>query len=650
MFKLVSDKTPKGDQPKAIKQLCENLKMHDRQVLLGATGTGKTFTIANVIQEKNLPTLVLAHNKTLAGQLYGELKQLFPENAVEYFVSNFDFYQPEAYVPSADLYIDKTASSNSEIEMMRLSAQTSLVTRKDVIVVASVASIYGSYDPSEFKKNFMVIKKGDVWELESLFIKLINMGFKREKFDMAPGTFRSKGDVLEIAPGWTNEFTYRLSFFGNEIESISINNPFDKSVLKKINEFTLSPATDYLSDKDRLKVSLQRIEEELEERIKYFIKENKLVEAQRIEQRTRYDMESLREFGMCNGIENYSRHLDLREAGTRPYTLMDYYGKEWLLVVDESHITIPQIRGMFNTDFSRKTTLVNYGFRLPSALDNRPLNFNEFENITNKVIYLSATPGDYETQLLNNQFVEQIIRPTGLVDPIIEVRPTLGQVDDLMGELKKIIEKKQRAFITTLTIRMAEELTEYLKLKGFKVAYLHNELKTLERMDVLINLRKGKFDAIIGINLLREGIDIPEVSLVTIFDADKEGFLRNTRSLIQTIGRAARNVEGKVIMYADKMTKSMQEAIQETNRRRTIQERYNIEHNIIPKTILKNIPEPIFAYEKDEIEQSKHKLSKNEKAELVKKLRQKMQTAAKNLNFEEAAQLRDAILDLENDN
>ena len=649
MFKLVSKYKPSGDQPKAIDDLVNGIndgKKH--QVLLGATGTGKTFTIANVIEKVNKPTLVLAHNKTLAGQLYNELKELFPENRVEYFVSYYDYYQPEAYVPSTDTYIEKDSSINDEIDELRHSATGSLISRDDVIVVASVSCIYGIGEIDEYKKKMLTLNVGDNISRDDILKKLVEMLYERNDIDLKRGTFRVRGDSLEIIP--VNERTNGLliEWFGDEIDRISEVDTVTGHVLKDKKTAVIFAASHFVTDEERLKISIDRILKEKEERVKYFKDNNKLIEAQRIEERVNYDMEMLSETGFCRGIENYSRHIALKEEGESPNTLIDFFPKDFLLVIDESHVTIPQVRAMYNGDRARKMNLVDYGFRLPSALDNRPLTFNEFENKINEVIYVSATPGDYEMDKVDNKVVEQIIRPTGLLDPNIEVRETKNQIDNLVEEIYKQNEKNERTLITTLTIRMAEELTNYLKSLDIKVAYLHNEVKTLERLKIIRELRLGKYDVVVGINLLREGIDIPEVSLIAIMDADKQGFLRSTRSLIQTIGRAARNANGRVIMYADTISDSMNEAINETKRRRSIQEKYNIEHGITPKTIIKDIPEVISNEVEKKIEKEE-KLSKKERLDLIDSLTKEMKTAASNLDFERAMELRDIIFDLESE-
>ena len=649
MFKLVSKYKPSGDQPEAIKELVQGIKEGKKeQVLLGATGTGKTFTIANVIEKINKPTLVLAHNKTLAGQLYNELKELFPENRVEYFVSYYDYYQPEAYVPSTDTYIEKDSSINDEIDELRHSATSALISRSDVIVVASVSCIYGIGEIEEYKKKMLTLTVGDTIDRDIILKKLIEMLYERNDIDLKRGTFRVRGDSLEIVPAYERTNGLLIEWFGDEIDRISEVDTITGHILKDKKTVSIFAASHFVTDEERLKISIERINKEKEERVKYFKENNKLIEAQRIEERVNYDMEMLSETGFCRGIENYSRHIALKEEGESPNTLIDFFPKDFLLVIDESHVTLPQVRAMYNGDRARKMNLVDYGFRLPSALDNRPLKFEEFTKKLNDVIYVSATPGDYEMERVNNKVVEQIIRPTGLLDPLIEVRPTKNQIDNLVEEINKQIEKNERTLITTLTIRMAEELTNYLKSLDIKVAYLHSEVKTLERLKIIRDLRLGKYDVVVGINLLREGIDIPEVSLIAIMDADKQGFLRSTRSLIQTIGRAARNSSGRVIMYADIISDSMNEAITETERRRSIQEKYNKEHGIIPKTIIKDIPE-VISNETEKKVEKESKLSKKEKLDLIDSLTKEMKRAASNLDFERAMELRDIIFDLEND-
>ena len=649
MFKLVSKYKPSGDQPEAIKELVQGIKEGKKeQVLLGATGIGKTFTIANVIEKINKPTLVLAHNKTLAGQLYNELKELFPENRVEYFVSYYDYYQPEAYVPSTDTYIEKDSSINDEIDELRHSATSALISRSDVIVVASVSCIYGIGEIEEYKKKMLTLTVGDTIDRDIILKKLIEMLYERNDIDLKRGTFRVRGDSLEIVPAYERTNGLLIEWFGDEIDRISEVDTITGHILKDKKTVSIFAASHFVTDEERLKISIERINKEKEERVKYFKENNKLIEAQRIEERVNYDMEMLSETGFCRGIENYSRHIALKEEGESPNTLIDFFPKDFLLVIDESHVTLPQVRAMYNGDRARKMNLVDYGFRLPSALDNRPLKFEEFTKKLNDVIYVSATPGDYEMERVNNKVVEQIIRPTGLLDPLIEVRQTKNQIDNLVEEINKQIEKNERTLITTLTIRMAEELTNYLKRLDIKVAYLHSEVKTLERLKIIRDLRLGKYDVVVGINLLREGIDIPEVSLIAIMDADKQGFLRSTRSLIQTIGRAARNSSGRVIMYADIISDSMNEAITETERRRNIQEKYNKEHGIIPKTIIKDIPE-VISNETEKKVEKESKLSKKEKLDLIDSLTKEMKSAASNLDFERAMELRDIIFDLEND-
>ena len=648
MFKLVSKYKPSGDQPEAIKELVDGINNGKKeQVLLGATGTGKTFTIANVIEKINMPTLVLAHNKTLAGQLYSELKELFPENRVEYFVSYYDYYQPEAYVPSTDTYIEKDSSINDEIDELRHSATSALISRSDVIVVASVSCIYGIGEIEEYKKKMLTLNVGDTIDRDIILKKLVEMLYERNDIDLKRGTFRVRGDSLEIVPAYERTNGLLIEWFGDEIDRISEVDTITGHILKDKKTVSIFAASHFVTDEERLKISIERINKEKEERVKYFKENNKLIEAQRIEERVNYDMEMLSETGFCRGIENYSRHIALKEEGESPNTLIVFFPKDFLLVIDESHVTLPQVRAMYNGDRARKMNLVDYGFRLPSALDNRPLKFEEFQKKLNDVIYVSATPGDYEMERVNNKVIEQIIRPTGLLDPLIYVRPTKNQIDNLVEEINKQIEKNERTLITTLTIRMAEELTNYLKSLDIKVAYLHSVVKTLERLKIIRELRLGKYDVVVGINLLREGIDIPEVSLIAIMDADKQGFLRSTRSLIQTIGRAARNENGRVIMYADITSDSMREAINETERRRSIQEEYNTKHNIIPKTIIKKIPD-IVSNETDKKIEKEDKLSKKEKLDLIDNLTKEMKNAAANLDFERAMELRGIIFDLEN--
>ena len=646
-FQIVSKYAPSGDQPKAIDELVHNINNGVKeQVLLGATGTGKTFTIANVVQAVNKPTLVLAHNKTLAGQLYSELKEFFPNNAVEYFVSYYDYYQPEAYVPSSDTFIEKDAKMNDEIDKLRHSATAALLERNDVIVVASVSCIYGIGDPEEYKKMMVSIRVGMEMERNDLLNELVRIQYQRNDIDFHRGTFRVRGDIVEILPIATEKNAIRIEFFGEEVDRIREIDTLTGEVLSERKHVVIFPASHFVTGEERMKIALKNIEDELEEQVKYFESEGKLLEAQRIEQRTRYDLEMMAEMGFCSGVENYSGPLSLRERGATPYCLLDFFPDDWLLVADESHVTLPQVRGMYNGDRARKETLVNHGFRLPSALDNRPLQFNEFEDKIHQAIYVSATPGDYELER-TDQVIEQIIRPTGLLDPVIELHPSRGQIDHLVGEIYKRIEKNERVLITTLTIKMSEELTNYLKELGIKVAYLHSEIKTLERIEIIRDLRVGTYDVLVGINLLREGLDIPEVSLVAILDADKEGFLRSDRSLIQTIGRAARNAEGRVILYADKVTGSMQRAIDETARRREIQEKYNEEHDIIPMTVRKDVRDVIRATEVVEKEAKyDKKMSRKDKEKLMQKLENEMKEAAKALDFETAATLRDAMLEL----
>lgn len=646
MFKLVSKYKPSGDQPEAIEKLVNGIKGGNKhQVLLGATGTGKTFTMANIIKEINKPTLVIAHNKTLAGQLYNEFRELFPENRVEYFVSYYDYYQPEAYVPSTDTYIEKDSMINDEIDELRHSATSSLISNSDVIVVASVSCIYGIGEKEEYKKKMLTLNVGDTIDRDIVLKKLVDMLYERNDIDLKRGTFRVRGDALEIIPVNERNNAILIEWFGDEIDRISEVDTITGHVLKGKKTISFFAASHFVTDDEKLKISIERIEKEKEERIKYFKDNNKLIEAQRIEERVNYDMEMLSETGFCRGIENYSRHIALKEEGEAPCTLIDFFPNDFLLLIDESHVTIPQIKAMYNGDRARKMNLVDYGFRLPSALDNRPLKFEEFNKKINKVVYVSATPGDYELDKAN-KVVEQIIRPTGLLDPNIYVRPTKNQIDNLLEELDKQKERNERTLITTLTIRMAEELTNYLKSLDIKAIYLHNEVKTLERLKIIRELRLGKYDVVVGINLLREGIDIPEVSLIAIMDADKQGFLRSTRSLIQTIGRAARNENGKVIMYADVVSDSMKEAIEETKRRRDIQEEYNKKHGIIPKTIIKEIPE-VISNETEEKVIKEDKLSKKEKLELIDNLTKEMTMAARNLDFERAMELRDIIFDIE---
>ncbi len=652
-FKLVSKYQPTGDQPQAISELAAGIKAGKKeQILLGATGTGKTFTISNVIAKVNKPTLVLAHNKTLAGQLYGEFKEFFPDNAVEYFVSYYDYYQPEAYVPSSDTYIEKDSSINDEIDKLRHSATSSLLERNDVIVVASVSSIFGLGDPKEYRDQALSLRVGQELERDKLLNQLIDVQFERNDIDFQRGRFRVRGDVVEIFPASRDEQALRVEFFGDEIDRIREVDPLTGEILGERNHVVIFPATHFLTSGERLEGAIKSIEAELAQRLEVLRADGKLLEAQRLEQRTTYDIEMLREMGYCSGIENYSRHMDGRKPGEAPYTLLDFFPDDFLIVVDESHVTMPQVRGMYNGDRSRKQMLVDYGFRLPSALDNRPLKLAEFEERVDQIIYMSATPGVYE-QERTDTVIQQIIRPTGLLDPEVEVRPIMGQMDDLVAEIDKRTKRDERVFVTTLTKKMAEDLTDYFKEMSIKVKYLHSDIKTLERTQIVRDLRLGKFDVLVGINLLREGIDVPEVSLVAILDADKEGFLRNERSLIQTIGRAARNEKGHVIMYADTITDSMQAAMDETARRRAIQMQYNAEHGIVPKTVKKAIRDVITMTTKPK-ESTKalndkldfDELSKPEQREMIARLEEQMKTAAKNLDFEDAAALRDTVMEL----
>lgn len=645
MFKIRSEYKPSGDQPQAIKQLVDGLNNQEKhQTLLGATGTGKTFTIANVIEQTQKTTLVLAHNKTLAGQLYSEFKELFPDNRVEYFVSYYDYYQPEAYVPSSDTYIEKDSAINDEIDELRHSTTSALLTRKDVIVVASVSCIYGIGEKEEYFKKMITLNVKDQIKRDDILLKLVEMLYERNDYDFKRGTFRVRGDVLEIIPAYFRTSAYRIEFFGDEIDRISEIDTLTGAVINNKNTISIFPASHFVTNEEKQKEAIKRIKNELINQVKYFKDNNKLLEAQRIEQRTNYDLEMLEETGFCTGVENYSRHMSLRAEGETPTTLMDFFPDDYLLIVDESHVSLPQVRGMYNGDRARKQNLVDYGFRLPSALDNRPLKFTEFEEKINQTIFVSATPGDYELEQTNNEFIEQIIRPTGLLDPIVEVRPSKGQIDDLINEIKIRNKTNEKTLITTLTIKMAEELTNYLKNLDIKVAYLHSEVKTLERMKIIRDLRMDKYDVIVGINLLREGIDIPEVSLIAIIDADKEGFLRSYRSLIQTMGRAARNVNGKAILYADKITDSMDKAITETKRRREIQEQHNIKNNIIPKTITKEVRDLISSSTIEE--KANKKLTKLEREQLIDDVQQQMKIAAEQLDFERAAQLRDILFEL----
>jgi excinuclease ABC subunit B len=645
MFKLVSKYEPSGDQPEAIKELVEGIKNGKKeQVLLGATGTGKTFTIANVIKEVNKPTLVLAHNKTLAGQLYSELKEFFPEDHVEYFVSYYDYYQPEAYVPSSDTYIEKDSSINDEIDELRHGATSALINYKNVIVVSSVSCIYGIGEKEEYEKSMLILTVNDEIKRNDLINRLIDMTYERNDIDFHRGTFRCRGDIIDIIPANEHDHGIRIELFGSNVERISTFDPVTGVIISDKKTITISPASHFVTSPEKLEEAVKRIEAELQIRLEELKSEGKLLEEQRLRERTNYDLEMLKETGFCNGVENYSRHLALRGPGETPTCLIDFFPKDFLLVVDESHVTLPQVRGMYNGDRMRKMTLVDYGFRLPSALDNRPLDFKEFETKINQAIYVSATPGDYELLHTNNTYAEQIIRPTGLLDPTIEIKPSAGQIDDIIEEIRKRIELNERVLITTLTIRMSEELTNYLKEMGIKVAYLHSEVKTLDRLKIIRELRLGVYDCIVGINLLREGLDIPEVSLICILDADKQGFLRSERSLIQTIGRCARNASGHVIMYADTVSEAMEKAIKETARRREIQEEYNKVHNITPKTILKEIKEVV----SNEVENKtkKPKMSKKEKESIIMTLEKEMQEAAKNLDFERAMELRDILFEM----
>lgn len=650
LFDLRSEFSPQGDQIKAIEALTKGImegKKH--QVLLGATGTGKTFTVSNVIAKVNKPTLVFVHNKTLAGQLYSELKEFFPNNRVEYFVSNFDYYQPEAYIPSSDTYIDKTATTNQELDMLRMAAENSVLERRDTIIVASVACIYGASNPKLYRNMFFNLRVGEVIDRKELLQKLVSRQYKRNDMDLQRGCFRVRGDNIEIGLGHTDAYILRIELFDDEIERICEVDPLTGKVQQAYQVYVMYPASGYATPKEQLNKACITIEAELKDRLAELKRENKLLEAQRLEQRALYDIEALREFGVCPGIENYSRHIDGRKPGETPYTLFDYFPDDFLLIVDESHVSLPQVRGMYNGDRARKETLVNYGFRLPSALDNRPLRFEEFEQKINQAIFVSATPGDYELEKTHGEIVEQIIRPTGLLDPKVEVRKTMGQIDDLVDEIRSQIEKNERTLITTLTVNMAEDLTAYLKQMDFKVAWLHHEVKTIERTEIIRELRQGKYDVLIGINLLREGLDIPEVSLIAILDADKEGFLRSERSLIQIIGRAARNSNGRVIMYADTITQSMNKAIEETKRRRSVQIAYNEEHGITPTTIRKEIHEAMHSVETKEMSKkymSKKKVNKKEKEKLIAGLEKEMKEAAKVLDFERAAELRDMLMEL----
>lgn len=654
-FELVSPYKPAGDQQQAIDQLTAGFQAGDKeQILKGATGTGKTYTMANVIAKMNKPTLVITHNKTLVGQLYNEFKEFFPNNAVEYFVSYYDYYQPEAYVPQSDTYIEKDASINDEIDQLRHAATSALMSRNDVIVVASVSCIYGLGDPREYAASVLNVYTGQEYERNTLLRDLVNIQYDRNDIDFQRGRFRVRGDVVEVFPAGYSDRAYRIEFFGDEIDRIVEVDPLTGEVHGVRDSISLFPATHFMTNDDQLAGAIDRIKAEMDDQVKKFEKEGKLLEAERIKQRTTYDLEMLREVGYTNGIENYSRQMENRKAGEPPYTLLDFFPKDSLILIDESHATMPEIRAMYNGDRNRKQTLIDYGFRLPSALDNRPLKLEEFEQHVNQIMYVSATPGDYELNQ-TSRIVEQVIRPTGLLDPKIEVRPIEGQIDDLVAEINLRIERKERVFVTTLTKKMAEDLTDYLKDLGIKVRYLHSDIKTLERMQIIRDLRLGKFDVLIGINLLREGIDVPEVSLVAILDADKEGFLRAYRPLIQTMGRAARNANGEVIMYADRITDSMKLAIDETNRRRAIQMKYNEEHGIVPKTIIKPVRDMISVVKADkEAEKSDSfadlnfdELTAKQKKQMISNLKEQMQDAAKRLDFESAANLRDAIIELE---
>ena len=653
-FDLVSRYEPAGDQPEAIQQLVKNIEDNEKaQILMGVTGSGKTFTMSNVIKEVNKPTLIIAHNKTLAGQLYSEFKEFFPNNAVEYFVSYYDYYQPEAYVPSSDTYIEKDSSVNDEIDKLRHSATSSLLERNDVIVVASVSCIYGLGDPREYQNQVLSLREGMEMERDQLLRNLVDIQFERNDIDFQRGRFRVRGDVVEIFLASKDDFALRIEFFGDEIDRIREFNALTGEIIGDREHIAIFPATHFVTNEEHLEEAIAKIQKELDDRLKELRSEEKLLEAQRLEQRTNYDIEMMREMGYCSGIENYSRHMDGRSEGEAPFTLIDFFPDDFLIMVDESHVTMPQIRGMYNGDRARKQMLVDYGFRLPSALDNRPLRLEEFEEKVDQIMYVSATPGPYEMEQTDD-IVEQIIRPTGLLDPVIEVRPIMGQIDDLVGEIYERVERNERVFITTLTKKMSEDLTDYFKELGIKVKYLHSDIKTLERTEIIRDLRLGEFDVLIGINLLREGLDVPEVSLVAILDADKEGFLRSERSLIQTIGRAARNADGKVIMYADKITDSMERAISETSRRRTIQEEYNAEHGIVPKTIKKDIRDLIRITKESEdesveavsIKDQYHAMDREGKEAVLLDIELQMKDAAKALDFEKAATLRDTLLEL----
>ena len=646
MFELISKYTPSGDQPQAIEKLVEGINSgRKHQTLMGVTGSGKTFTMANVIAKVNKPTLILAHNKTLAGQLYAEFKELFPNNKVCFFISYYDYYQPEAYVAKTDTYIEKDAAINDEIDELRHSATASLLSYKDVIVVASVSCIYGIGEVEDYRNKLLIINEGMELGRDNVIERLVEMLYERNNLDLKRGSFRVRGDVIELVPISQHGKGIRIEFFGDEVDRISEFDTLTGTIIQDKKSITIYPASHFVTDEEKLKISIERIREELKDRLEYFKSNNKAIEYQRLMERTNYDMEMLFETGFCRGVENYSRHIALKGPGETPTTLIDFFGDDFLTVIDESHVTVPQVRGMYNGDQARKDVLVEYGFRLPSAKDNRPLKFDEFENKLGQVIYVSATPGDYEIEKSEGAIVEQIIRPTGLLDPKVEVRPTLNQIDNLVEEIHKQVENNARTLITTLTIRMAEELTTYLKKMDIKVAYLHSEIKTLERLRIIRDLRLGKYDVVVGINLLREGIDIPEVSLIAIMDADKQGFLRSDRSLIQTIGRAARNSEGRVIMYADTISDSMNVAIKETERRRSIQEEYNKKHNITPKTIVKEIRE-LISNNKEVEEKEPEKMSKKDKLELIVKIENEMKLAAKNLDFERAVELRDILFEL----
>jgi len=653
-FELVSEYEPSGDQPVAIQKIVDRIeKGQPAQVLLGGTGTGKTFTMANVIAQTNRPTLILAHNKTLAGQLYGELKEFFPNNAVEYFVSYYDYYQPEAYVPSSDSYIEKSASVNDEIDKLRHSATSAILERRDTVIVASVSCIYGLVNPAEYREHVISIRQGQEMSRDAFMLRLVQNQYERNDIDFQRGTFRVRGDIVDVFLASHDSSSIRVEFFGDEIDRIREVDALTGEVRNEVEHFPIYPATHFVVDHDQVEKSAKSIEAELEARLKELRDDNKLLEAQRLEQRTRYDIEMLLEMGYCNGIENYSRHMDGRQPGEAPYTLLDFFPEDFLLMVDESHMTMPQVRGMYNGDKARKQVLIDHGFRLPSALDNRPLRLEEFEEKLNQALYVSATPADYEVEKSGeDNIVQQIIRPTGLLDPTIEVRPIDGQIDDLIGEINLRIDRAERVFITTMTKRMAEDLTDYLEDVGIKVKYLHSDIKTLERTEIIRDLRLGVFDVLVGINLLREGIDVPEVSLVAILDADKEGFLRNERSLIQTIGRAARNQNGHVIMYGDHITDSMRRAMDETARRRGIQEAYNEAHGIVPKTIKKDIRDAIRITHVNSEEMSNslteqiRSLKRDEKEQALRNVELEMKQAAKELNFEKAAELRDIILEL----